>query len=312
MATIWKGSLTFGLVNVPVELKSAVRTDKISFRQLHEADKAPIKYERVSSRTGEVVPWGEIVKGYEYAKGKFVVLSDEELKAAKLESSRTIDIVDFVQESEIDPRYFETPYFLVPTKGGEKAYALLREAIRNAGAVGIGKIIMRDTEHLAGVKVVDDALVLVIMRFASELVDPEELSFPDADMVRPQELKMAEQLVANLAEPFEPEKYTDEHRANLMKLIKAKMKGKKIELPSEVAEPADDKVIDLMARLQASLGQKGAKGAAKGEAKGGAARGAKAGDAAKPAARKRAGAPGGGAGGARPSARKGARGRKSA
>jgi DNA end-binding protein Ku len=267
MATIWKGSLTFGLVNVPVELKSAVRTDKISFRQLHVEDLSPIRYERVSAKTGEPVAWGDIVKGYEYTKGKFVVLTDEELKAAALESSKTIDILDFVQETEIDPRYFETPYFLVPTKGGEKAYALLREAIRNAGAVGIGKITLRQTEHLAGVKVVGDALVLEIMRFASELVDPSELSFPDADMVRPQELKMAEQLVANLAEPFDPEKYTDEYRENLMKVIKAKMKGKKIAVPEEEAEPGDAKVLDLMARLQASLAQQGGKRAAKPAAK---------------------------------------------
>lgn len=271
MATIWKGSLTFGLVNVPVELHSAVKTDKVSFRQLHADDLSPIKYERVSAKTGEVVPWGEIVKGYEYSKGKYVVLTDEEMKAAKLESSKTLDILDFVQESEIDPRYFETPYFLVPAKGGEKAYALLREAIRNASAVGIGKITMRQTEHLAGVKVIGDALVLEIMRFASELVDPEQLSFPDADLVRPQELKMAEQLVANLAEPFAPEKYTDEYRANLMKVIKAKMKGKKIDIPADVEEKDDGKVLDLMARLQASLGQAG-----KAKAKGGARSAAKA------------------------------------
>ena len=298
MATIWKGSLTFGLVNVPVELKSAVKTDKISFRQLDAEHLAPIKYERVSSKTGEAVAWGDIVKGYEYAKGKYVVLTDEELKAAALESSKTIDILDFVQESEIDPRYFDTPYFLVPTKGGEKAYALLREAIRNAGAVGIGTLTLRQTGHLVGVKVVGDALVLEIMRFASELVDPAELSFPDADIVRPQELKMAEQLVANLAEPFDPSKYTDEHRENLMKVIKAKMKGKKIAVPEESAEPGDAKVLDLMARLQASLAQPGGKKGAKSGA--GATK-------AEPRKRAKAGAPG-----ARPAARKGARGRKSA
>jgi len=255
MATIWKGSLTFGLVNIPVELRSAVRSDHVGFRLLHEADLSPVKYERVSQRTGEVVPWSEIVKGYEYAKGKFVVMTDEDFKAAALESSKTIDILDFVQESEIDPRYFETPYYLVPSKGGEKAYALLREAIRNASAVGIGKIMLRQAQHLAGVKVVGDALVLEILRFATELVSPDELSFPDAGMVRPQELAMAEQLVANLAEPFDPAKYTDEYRANLMKVIRAKMKGKKIALPEEAEEPGDAKVLDLMAKLQASLGQ---------------------------------------------------------
>jgi DNA end-binding protein Ku len=253
MATIWKGSLTFGLVNIPVELRSAVKSDHISFRLLHEEDLSPVKYERVCQRTGEPVPWDEIVKGYEYTKGKYVVLTDEDFKAAALESSKTIDILNFVQESEIDPRYFETPYYLVPAKGGEKAYALLREAVRNAGAVGIGKIIIRQSQHLAGVKVVGDALVLEIMRFANELVDSDEFTFPKADVVRPQELKMAEQLVANLAEPFDPARYTDDYRANLMRIIKAKMKGKKVVLEESDEAPEDTKVIDLMARLQESL-----------------------------------------------------------
>ena len=296
MATIWKGSLTFGLVNIPVELRSAVRSDHISFRLLHEEDLSPVKYERVSQRTGQPVPWNEIVKGYEYAKGKFVVMTDEDFKAAALEGSKTIDILDFVQEAEIDPRYFETPYFLVPSKGGEKAYALLREAVRNAGAVGIGKIILRQTQHLAGVKVVGDALVLEIMRFATELVSPEEHSFPDAGLVRPQELKMAEQLVANLEQPFEPEKYTDEYRANLMRVIRAKMKGKQIAPAEESEEPGDAKVLDLMARLQASLGQ-----AAAGGKRG--AKGAKP-AAAKPAPAKKGARPAGKKAAAKPAARK--------
>jgi len=276
MATIWKGSLTFGLVNIPVELRSAVRSDNISFRLLHEEDLSPVKYERVCQRDGEPVPWDEIVKGYEYAKGKFVVLTDEDFKAAALESSKTIDILDFVQESEIDPRYFETPYYLVPAKGGEKAYALLREAVRNAGAVGIGKIIIRQSQHLAGVKVVGDALVLEIMRFANELVDVDDFTFPKAELVRPQELKMAEQLVANLAEPFDPERYTDDYRANLMKVIKAKMKGQKIAVAEHDDAPEDTKVIDLMARLQASL-EGGKRGGAAGRSarKGASAKGAK-------------------------------------
>ena len=274
MATIWKGSLTFGLVNIPVELRSAVRSDNISFRLLHEEDLSPVKYERVCQRDGEPVPWDEIVKGYEYAKGKFVVLTDEDFKAAALESSKTIDILDFVQESEIDPRYFETPYYLVPAKGGEKAYALLREAVRNAGAVGIGKIIIRQSQHLAGVKVVGDALVLEIMRFANELVDVDEFTFPKAELVRPQELKMAEQLVANLAEPFDPERYTDDYRANLMKVIKAKMKGQKVAVAEHDDAPEDTKVIDLMARLQASL-EGGKRGGGRGAKKSASAKGAK-------------------------------------
>lgn len=262
MAAIWKGSLTFGLVNIPVELKTAIRSDHISFRLLHEEDLSPVKYERVCQADGEPVPWNEIVKGFEYEKGRFVVLTDEDFKTAALESSRTIDILDFVREDEIDPRYFETPYYLVPAKGGEKPYALLREAIRSTGSVGIGKIIIRQTQHLAGVKVVGDALVLEIMRFANELVDENEFNFPARDSVRPQELQMAEQLVRNLAEPFDPSRYTDDYRANLMKVIKAKMKGKKPRLEEATGETPDSGVLDLMSRLRASLeegnGRKGA------------------------------------------------------
>jgi DNA end-binding protein Ku len=262
MAAIWKGSLTFGLVNIPVELKTAVRADHISFRLLHKEDLSPVKYERVCQAEGEPVPWNEIVKGYEYEKGKFVVLTDEDFKTAALEQSKTIDILDFVKEDEIDPRYFETPYYLVPAKGGEKPYTLLREAIRQTGSVGIGKIIIRQTQHLAAVKVVGDALVLEIMRFANELVDAKEFSFPSREAIRPQELQMAEQLVANLAEPFDPTRYTDEYRANLMKIIKAKMKGKKVKLEEPEGEAPDSDVLDLMSRLRASLeegsGKKGA------------------------------------------------------
>ena len=253
MAAIWKGSINFGLVSIPVELRTAVRADHISFRLLHAEDMSPVKYERVCATDGEVVPWNEIVKGYEYEKGKFVIVTDEDFKAAALESSRTIDILDFVRQDEVDPRFFETPYYLVPGKGGEKAYALLREALRNSGAIGIGKITIRQSQHLAGLKVVGDALVLEIMRFAKELVDEDELSFPPATNVREQELQMAEQLIANLAEPFDPEKYTDDYRANLMRIIKAKLKGKKPRLEEQEPEPADAQVVDLMARLRESL-----------------------------------------------------------
>ncbi|HJU88317.1 MAG TPA: Ku protein [Gemmatimonadaceae bacterium] len=255
MASIWKGSLTFGLVNVPVELKTAVRSDHISFRMLHAADMSPIKYERVCSADGEPVPWNETVKGYEYQKGQYVVLTPEDFKEAALEQSRTLDILDFVKQDEIDPRYFDTPYYLVPGKNGERAYSLLREAIRETGSVGIGKIIIRQKQHLGGVKVVGDALVLELMRFKNELIDETEYSFPTADNVRPQELQMARQLIESLAEPFTPDKYTDEYEENLMRIIRAKAKGQKIKLEAPEAPAADEKVLDLMARLRESLEQ---------------------------------------------------------
>ena len=253
MASIWKGSLTFGLVHVPVEMKTAVRSDHISFRMLHAEDLSPIKYERVCQADGEPVPWSEIVKGYEYEKGKFVVLTDDDFKKAALDSSRTIDIIDFVREDEIDARFFDTPYYLLPTKGGEKPYALLREAMRKSSVVGIGKVIIRKSQHLAGVRVIGEALVIELMRFENELVDISEYSFPGSSSLREPELTMAVQLVENLAEPFDASRYTDDYRSNLMKLIRAKMKGKKVTAAEPLPDDEDSKVLDLMTRLQASL-----------------------------------------------------------
>ncbi len=264
MRPTWSGTLTFGLVAIPVTMHSAVRSkERISFRMLHKEDLSPIKYERVCEAEGAPVPWNEIVKGYEYKKGKFVVLTEEDFKAAAVESSKTIEILGFVDAEEIDPRYFETPYFLLPGKSADKPYALLREAIRKTGKVGIGKVIMRtNSYHLVSIRTDGEALTLEIMRFTDELVDDSTVSFPSSDSIRPQELKMAEQLVENLAEPFDPTKYHDEYRANLMKIIHAKMKGKKIDY-DEPEEPAATPVIDLMSRLQASLDQgKKAKGSA--------------------------------------------------
>jgi DNA end-binding protein Ku len=256
MRPIWKGALSFGLVNIPVQLYSAIQAgERVSFRLLHRTDHSPIRYERVCQKDGKAVPWDDIVKGYEYAKGRYVEMTDEDFKAAALESSKLIEILDFVGADEIDPRYFETPYYLLPVKGGEKPYALLREAIRNTGTVGIGKITMRsNSHHLAGVKVVGDAMVLEIMRFGDELVNTDSFSFPDAEAVRPQELQMAEQLIGNLTEAFDPSKYQDDYRENVMRIIKAKLKGKKVEV-AESEEPEATPVVDLMARLQESLSQ---------------------------------------------------------
>jgi DNA end-binding protein Ku len=256
---LWKGAISFGLVNVPVELYSAEDRKSFKFSMLDKRNFAPVGYKRYNKNTGKEVAWGDIVKGYEYEKGKFVVLTDEDFKAAALESSKSIEILDFVNAEQIDPRYFETPYYMLPAKGGEKPYALLREAIRRTGMVGVGKITMRsNSHHLAGIRVVGDALVLEIMRFANELVDVSSFTFPPADGVRPQELQMAEQLIGNLSETFDATKYTDDYRANLMRLIKAKLKGKKVEV-EEADEPEATPVVDLMARLQASLEQGKAK-----------------------------------------------------
>ena len=262
MASIWTGALTFGLVNIPVSLASAVRAaEKTSFRQLHKDDLTPIKYERVCPTDGEVVPWNEIVKGYEYTKGKYVVVTPEELAKVKTPSSKAVEMMDFVKSDEIDPRYFDTPYYLVPQKGGEKPYALLREALENTNMVGIGKLTLRQKEHLVAVRPIGDALVLEIMRFEDELVAPEDLRFPNAEeqKVRPQEVAMAEQLIGNLAEPFDPSKYHDEYEEKLKTLLRAKLKGKKLPDDGEVEKPEKTAVIDLVARLQESLASTSAK-----------------------------------------------------
>jgi DNA end-binding protein Ku len=254
MRSVWSGSLAFGLVNIPVRLNSAIRgRERVKFRLLHKKDLSPIRYERVCEREDEAVDWEDIVKGYEYTKGKFVVVTDDEFKAASIASSKTIDILDFVKAEEIDPRYYETPYYLLPDKGGDKSYALLREAMAKTNTVAIGKITMRrDAVHLAGVRVVQNAMVLEIMRFANELADVDDYSFPKSDLVRPQELKMAEQLVENLMQSFDPSRYSDEYHANLMKIIRAKLKGKEVEVP-EAEERERTPVVDLMARLKESL-----------------------------------------------------------
>ena len=249
---IWTGSLSFGLVNIPVEVHTAVREHRPHFRMLHAKDKSPINFQRVCQKDGEEVAWNDLVRGYEYERGHFVVLTKEDLAAAALEKTRRIDILDFVEAEAIDDRYFDKPYYLVPGKGGDMAYALLREAIRGSKRIGIAKFILREAQHLCAVEVVDDALVLSTLRFADELVDVETLRLPRASRFNKKELDMATTLVENLAAEWKPDKYTDDYRDNLMKVIKAKMKGKEAHLVPET-QPRSPKVVDLMERLRASL-----------------------------------------------------------
>ena len=256
--SIWKGSIAFGLVNIPVELFSAVRDHRPKFRLLHAKDEAPVRYERVCQTEGKPVAWEDLVKGYEYEKGSFVVLTKDDFKTAALNKTKTIDILDFVDPEEIDERYFETPYYLQAGKGADRAYALLRDAIRESGRVGIGKIILRETQHLAAVEVIGDALVLTMMRFADELADLSDFKFPSATGIRKQELTMARQLIDNLSAKWDPEKYTDEYVANLMRVIEAKVKGRKPKLTGRAAPQRAD-VVDLMSRLRASLESRGAR-----------------------------------------------------
>ena len=251
--SIWKGSLAFGLVNIPVELFSATRDHRPKFRLLHAKDEEPVKYERVCQKEGKPVAWEDLVKGYEYAKGQFVVLTKDDFKTAALEKTKTIDILDFVDPADVDERYFETPYYLLPGKGAERAYVLLREAIRESGKIGISKMILRDAQHLAAVEAIGDALVLTMMRFSDELADLKEFTFPRKADVRPAEMKMAQQLIGNLVSEWNPAKYTDEYKENLLRVINAKVKGRKPKLIEGDTTPQQAEVVDLMARLRASL-----------------------------------------------------------
>jgi len=253
--SIWKGSLAFGLVNIPIELVGAVRDHRPRFRLLHAKDESPVHYERVCEADGKPVAWEDLVKGYEYEKGQFVILTRDDFKTAALEKTKTIDILDFVDPKEVDERYFETPYYLLPSKGAERSYALLRDAISESGKIGIGKMILRDAQHLTSIEVIGDALVLTMMRFADELADLGSFSFPSSSGLRKPELAMAKQLISHLAANWDPAKYTDEYRENLMRVIQAKVKGKKPQL-KERETAHDANVVNLMERLRASLAGK--------------------------------------------------------
>ena len=281
MRSLWKGAITFGLVNIPVALYPATTRTDLSFRQLHAKDAAPIAYRRICTAENVEVPWPEIAKGYEYAKGEFVVMTEDDFKNADVDGNQTIDIRDFVPADAIDFTYFEQPYYLEPTAPGAKAYALLREALKRSGRVGIATFVLRQREHLAAVKVADDALVLTTMRFAHEIVPATELDVPrgEASLDR-REVDLALQLVDTLAANWEPDKYRDRYRDALLAAIERKVEGRAIAAPAAGRKPPT-KVVDLMQALQASLQARPARGAR--------ARGAKAPAAARrPAARRKA------------------------
>jgi DNA end-binding protein Ku len=250
---LWKGTLGFGLVSIPIELHTAVRDTGPHFHFLREKDLSRVNFQKVAVADHKPVGQDELVKGFEYQKGRYIVLTKEDFERAAVKRNSAIELLDFVAAAEVDDRYFDKPYSLSPQKGGERAYALLREALRESEKVGIAKIVMRDTPHLAAVEAIGDALVLSTMRFQEELVDESEYDFPRVT-VRAPELKMAGQLVDGLTGEWDPTKYTNEYRANLLKIIEAKKKNKTPKLQVQEVE-ADTKVVDLMERLRASLGQ---------------------------------------------------------
>lgn len=256
MRAIWKGSISFGLVSIPVALQNASRSEELKFRLLRKKDLSPVNYKRVAQVDGKEVPWEEIVKGYEYEKGKFVVLKEDDFKRIDLEATDTIDIVDFVGLAEINPVYFHRPYYLEPQKGGAAAYNLLRQVLTDTNKAGISKVIIRTRQHLAAVKANGNLLVLELMRFADELVSPSAIKLPEAKKTNSRELTMASTLVDQMSEKWDPKRYTDDYRSALMKLIEKKRKSGGQELPEPGHEPKRaTNVIDLASVLQQSLAE---------------------------------------------------------
>jgi DNA end-binding protein Ku len=251
---MWSGAISFGLVNVPVKLYSAVSRKTVRFNQLNEKTGNRIQMQRVDPETGEQVPFEQIVKGFELARDRYVIIKPEELDALDPEKTRTIDILDFVDLEEIDPIYYDHPYYLVPDKGAAKAYGLLLGAMESAGKVAIAKVVLRQKEQLVAIRPADELLMMETMIFHDEVVPHDELDeLPDAKdlKVSDRELKMAEQLIDSLSSGFDPSQYRDEYREKVLQLIERKAQGEEIAVQPEAPEPA--KVPDLMAALEASL-----------------------------------------------------------
>jgi DNA end-binding protein Ku len=249
---MWKGAISFGLVSIPVRLYPSTEEKTLKFNQLHDEDHGRIKYQRVCAIDGEEVPFEHIVKGYEYEKDKYVVLTDEDFDAVPIESSRSIDILQFVDLEEIDPIYYKKTYYLIPEEMGVKAYTLLREAMAQTGRVGIAKVSFRDKEHLATLRFRDDVFLLETMFWPDEIraADFDEIGESGKIKVRPQEVQMAESLIENLTSSFNPEEYHDDYREGLLQVVEKKVAGEEIEVIPE-AEPS--KVVDLMEALKASV-----------------------------------------------------------
>jgi DNA end-binding protein Ku len=250
MRAIWTGSVSFGLVNIPIKLFSASETrEGIDLRMLHNKDQAPIRYAKICTEEGIEVPFKDIVKGYEYAEGEYVVISDEDFENADAKKTSTIDIVEFTDEHQIDVRYLERPYYLEPQKGADKAYTLLREALRQSDKLAVARFVLRQREHLAIIKAVGQVLVLNQMRFPADLRSPGGLKLPTAEADK-KEINMALKLIDQLTEPFIPEDFHDTYTEELQATIDAKVAGKPI--PTEKTAAAKP-VKDLMAALKASL-----------------------------------------------------------
>ncbi len=257
---IWKGAISFGLVYIPVELHPASRNGTLELHLLDSRDFAPVGYERINKRTGQSVSWNDIVKGYEYKKGEYVALSDEDFRQANVKASQTLEIESFTDAGQIAPEYHETPYYLAPTKGGERVYALLRETLRKSGKVGVGSFVMRGRQHLCLITAAERVLMLITLRFADEIRPVEDVSVPPATQAKisAREVAMAEKLVEQMSAPWRPEKHHDSYREDLMELIQEKIHKKQTHVLTPKEKPGKEsrqsaQVIDLMSVLKKSL-----------------------------------------------------------
>ncbi len=249
---IWSGAINFGLVTIPVKLQTAIRTNDLKFNFLHKTDEGRIQNFRRCSIDGEEVAYDELVRGYEYEKGRYVILEDEDLKRVNPEATQSVDILAFVELAEIDPMFFDKPYYLEPEKRGRHAYALLRDALRESGKVGVAKVVIRSREHLAALKPSGDALVLELMHFADEIVNASTLELPANEQPAANEMKVAQMLIDTMTQKFDPTQFRDTYREEVLAMIEARAEGKPQE---EAAAPAArrDNVVDLMEILQRSL-----------------------------------------------------------
>ncbi|MGH8212390.1 MAG: Ku protein [Rhodanobacteraceae bacterium] len=261
---IWSGTITFGLLNIPVQLMTAERHTDLHFRMLDSRNNAPIRYERVNEETGEEVPWKDIVKAFEYDKGSYVVIEKEDFAKAAPESTESVDIEAFVDPDDIGVEYFEKPYFLVPAKKAEKGYVLLRETLKRLKTAGLARVVIRTREYLALVMPRDEALLLMLLRYPQELVSADEYAFPDKKLsayrVSPKELDMAETLVKSMVGEWQPDEYRDDFRMRLRKVIEARVKAKEgtVRAPTaaedaEMPKNAATNVVDFMSLLKKSI-----------------------------------------------------------
>lgn len=268
--SLWKGAISFGLVHIPVDMYPAVREHGLDLTMLDKRDFSPVGFKRYNKNNDKEVTWDDIVKGYEYADGEYVVLSEEDLRAANPEATGTIDILAFVDAADVSLLYYEQPYYLAPGKGGDKVYALLRETLRKAGKIGIATVVIRVKQHLAALVCVGDTIVLNTLRFADEIRETDELKIPTKDAktaaVSDKELKMAMALVEGMSEEWKPEQYHDTYREDVLALVEKKVKAKQtkvITMPGkEAARPSSSNVVDLVALLQQSIRKKPGKVAA--------------------------------------------------